>query len=133
MKSLYVRLFVTVISVFLFASTGCAESPASLVGTYSIEEHGQLKEFIRIEKQGDKYLLSEKQSDRWLSPAEVTSVSKEDLEEMLKESVKVQFTGLGNNNVALIRVPKGWKSGQFTSTTGFWLATMLGPLELHKN
>jgi len=132
MKSLFVRLFVTVISVFLFAA-GCAELPVSLVGTYSIEEHGQLKEFIRIEKQGDKYLLSEKQGGRWLSPVEVTSVSKEDLEKMLKEPIKVQFTGLGNNNVALLRVPKGWKSGQFTSITGFWLASMIGPLELHKN
>lgn len=91
-----------------------------------------MNEFIRIEKDGDKYFMSEKQSGRWLSPVEVKAVSKADLEKMLKEPVKIDFTGLGNNNIALFQVPKGWKSDTFECKTGFWLATMLGPVELHK-
>ena len=114
------------------ALTSCSPSPGSLVGTYSVEERGQLNEFIRIEKKGEKYLMSEKQGEHWLSPVEVIPVSKAELEKMLKETVTVDFSGLGNNNIALIKIPKGWKSGQFECKTGYWLATMLGPVGLHK-
>ena len=115
-----------------FTITGCSASPSSLVGTYSVEERGQLNEFIRIEKHGDKFTLSEKQSGLWLTPVEIVPVSKADLEKMLKEPVTINFTGLGNNNVAIIQVPKGWRSGSFECKTGIWLATMLGPIDLHK-
>ena len=53
----------------------CADSPASLVGVYSIEEHGQLNELIRIEKQGEKYFMAEKQNGNWRSPLEITPVN----------------------------------------------------------
>lgn len=129
MKSLTTRLITILV---LFAITGCSESPSSLVGTYSVEENGQLNEFIRIEQEGDKFTLSEKQNGRWLSPVEITSVSKADLEEVLDEPVTVDFNGLGNETVAIIQVPKGWRSGNFESTTGIWLATIIGPIELHK-
>lgn len=132
MKSLLQRFFVIITYCSVFVVAGCSGSPTSLVGTYSIEEQGKMKEFIRIEKQGDKYFLTEKQSGKWLSPLEVTPVSKAKLEKTLKEPVKVEFSGIGNNNIALFQVPKGWKSGQFVCNTGFWLATMLGPIELHK-
>ena len=129
MKSLAILVIAI---LFSLAITGCSKSPTSLVGTYSVEEHGQLNEFIRIEKQGDKFTMSEKQSGRWLSPVEITPVSKADLEKILKEPVTVDFIGLGNKNVAIFQVPKGWRSGQFECETGIWLATMLGPIDLHK-
>jgi hypothetical protein len=109
-----------------------SEIVASLVGTYSVKENGQLNEFIRIEKTGERYLMSEKQNDRWQAPVEITSVSKADLEKMLNEPVTVNFSGLGNKDSAIILVPKGWRSGDFECKTGIWLATMLGPIELHK-
>jgi hypothetical protein len=122
-----------IVSILLSAAfTGCNASPGSLVGIYAVEERGQLNEFIRIEKQGDKFTMSEKQSGRWLPPVEITPVSKADLEAMLKEPVTVSFPGLGNKNVAIIQVPKGWRSGNFECKTGIWLATMLGPIDLHK-
>jgi hypothetical protein len=133
MKSLLQRFFVIFTYCYLFVAAGCSGSPTSLVGTYSIENHGKINEFIRIEKQGDKYFLTEKQSGKWLSPLEVIPVSKAKLEEFLKETVKVEFSGIGNDNIALFQVPKGWKSGPFVCNTGFWLATMLDPIELHKN
>lgn len=37
------------------------QSHSSLVGTYSIMEKGQLKEFIKIEENGNQFTLSEKQ------------------------------------------------------------------------
>lgn len=77
--------------------------------------------------------MSEKRGGRWLlSPVEITPVSKADLDKMLNETVTVDFSGLGNNNIALIKVPKGWKSGQFECKTAYWLATMLGPVDVHK-
>ena len=129
MKSLATLLITILVCLGI---SGCSTSPSSLVGTYSIEEGGQLKEFIRIEMQGDKFTMSEKQSGTWRTPVEITPVSKADLEKMLKEPVTVDFTALGNKNVAIIQVPKGWRSGKFESKTGVWLASMLGPIELHK-
>ena len=129
MKSLTNLLITIIVS---FAIIGCSASSSSLAGTYSVEEGGQLKEFIRIEKQGDKFTMSEKQSGSWRTPVEITPVSKADLEKMLKEPVTVDFTALGNKSVAIIQVPKGWRSGKFECKTGVWLATMLGPIDLHK-
>jgi len=127
---LFISLFITVFVSFAFS--GCSPETASLVGTYAVEENGQLNEFIRIEQQGGKFTLSEKQNGRWLTPVEINPVSKAALEKMLKEPVNVSFTGLGNDNVAVIQVPKGWKAGRFECKTGVWLATILGPVDLHK-
>jgi hypothetical protein len=129
----FVQCFSIIVTCLLaFTTIGCTATPASLVGIYSVEQHGQLYEFIRIEQKGDKYFMSEKQNGKWLSPGEVTPISKADFEKLLKKPVNIDFTGLGNNMSVLLQVPKGWKSGTFECKTGFWLATILGPIELHK-
>lgn len=126
-----VTLLVTMLACL--GISGCSGSPSSLVGTYSIEERGQLKEFIRIEKNGEKFTLSEKAGGNWIKPVEVTTLSKDDFEKIIKEPVTVDFIGLGNKNAAIIKVPKGWRTKNFESKTGVWLASVLGPIELHKN
>jgi hypothetical protein len=112
--------------------TGCDASPASLVGTYARQESGQLIDFIRVARQGEKFVMSVKQGDEWRPAVEITPVSKSAFESMLNEPVTVTFDGLGNKHIAIFQVPKGWRSGQFESKTGFWTITMLGPIELHK-
>jgi hypothetical protein len=118
---------------FLLVMAGCKKSPATLVGTYSVKDGGILKEFIRIEQDGDKYMISEKDGRRWLSPMEAAPVDDEGLEKILARPVNGALTGLGTENMAVVEVKKGWKLDKFESTTGFWLASALGPLELYKN
>ena len=126
---LHTTCLITILSIVI---TGCSISSSSLVGTYAVEERGQLRELIRIEKVGDKFTLSEKQSGGWLPPVEITPVSKASLEQFLKEPLTADFTALGNKNVAIVKVPKAWRSGKFESKTGIWLATFLGPIDLQK-
>jgi hypothetical protein len=104
-----------------------------LVGTYSLEDNGQLKQFARITRDGDKFLISEKYETDWLAPEEVASIDTDDIERIVNTPVTGITTCLGNRRVAVVQVPVGWKSGGFESKTGYWLASSLGPVELHKN
>ena len=69
-----------------------------------------------MEQKGSEYFLSKKQGGRWLSPVKVTPVSKADFEKMIKEPVTVSFVGLGNDNVAICNVPKGWKAEHLSAS-----------------
>ena len=113
-------------------SSAAPAANGALVGTYAIKERGTLKEFIKIEQQGDQYFLSEKQSGRWLRPVPVAPRSSSDLAKVIKEPVTVPVEGLGNNQIAIYKVPVGWRTGKFVCNTGYWLASMLGPIELHR-
>jgi hypothetical protein len=122
-----------VASILLLAPAGCKSTLPVLVGTYSIEEDGKLTDFVRIEQVGDKYSLSEKDGGRWLTPTKVARVDEDDLENILGQPVSANINALGNVSVAVVQVRKGWKLGEFECKTGFWLATSMGPIELHKS
>jgi hypothetical protein len=133
LKPLVLYISLLVACLLLFGLAGCRENPASLVGTYSIEENGKLKETIRITQRGDTYLISEKDGHAWLVPTEVTPAGNQEAEDILGTPVTGISAGLGNPQVAVLQVPKGWKLGAFECRTGFWMASALGPIELHKN
>jgi hypothetical protein len=126
MKSLIITMLVGL------ACFGCGAPESSLVGTYLVDDGGTLKEFIRIEKQGDAFTVSENQDGKWSPPEVAKPVSKEDFQSLTKESVTVDFSGLSSGGAAIFQVPKGWRSGEFECKTGYFLATLLGPVELHK-
>jgi hypothetical protein len=132
-KPLSQCLFLIAACSLLLIPAGCRKSPESLVGTYSVKDGGILREFIRIERDGDKYLMFEKDNRKWLEPQEIAPVDEEGLEKILAQPVGDSASGLGNESVAVVQVKKGWKLDKFESTTGFWLASALGPLELYKN
>ena len=50
----------------------------------------------------------------------------------VNQRMDVEFEGLGNGELAVLKVPKGWKVGSFTCYSGYWLATVAGPAELQK-
>jgi hypothetical protein len=126
--------FVSVIagSLLLLVPAGCKSTLPELVGTYSIRENGRLVEFVRILQDGDKYYVSEKDGLAWISPVEVSRVDEDDLERILSRPITANINALGNYGMAVVQVRKGWKLGSFECKTGFWLASSLGPVELHK-
>ncbi len=111
---------------------GCHPSAPSLVGTYSVEDHGKLVESVRLEHPSDKFILTEKKGQTWETPTELKPATQADLDRLLKGAELKDVVGLGNQNVVLLSVPKGWKAGPFESKTGYLLLTILGPIELHK-
>jgi hypothetical protein len=130
----HVLCFTLIFASLLFLpAAGCRKSPASLVGAYSVEENGRMKEFIRVERSGDTYNILEKDGAKWLSPGEVAPAGDEEVTEILGTPVTGISTGLGNRQIAVVEVPPEWKLGAFECKTGFWLASALGPIELHKN
>jgi hypothetical protein len=133
MKPLVLRFSLIFACLFLVVLSGCKKDSASLVGAYSVEENGALKEFIRITRNGDTYFLSEKDGISWLVPLEVATAGDQEVSDILGTPVTGISAGVGNRQVAVVRVPPGWKLGTFESKTGFWLASAPGPIELHKN
>ena len=103
-----------------------------LVGEYALDENGRLVEFIRIEQQKQKYVLYRKKGEGWLGPVEITPISRTGIEAILKRRVDIAFEGLGNDTLAVFRVPKGWTLDTFVCHSGYWVATVLGPAELQK-
>jgi hypothetical protein len=128
-RALCFFLILICLSVF----TGCKSKSAALVGTYSIEDNGKLKKFVRIARYGDKYLISEKYEVHWLAPDEVEPVDSDDIQEIVSMPVTGVIASLGNRRVAVVQVPVGWKSGAFESKSGYWLASPLGPVDLYKD
>lgn len=127
----YMKPFILSILLCL-ACFGCGASESSLVGAYSVDAGGKLMEFVRVEKQGDAFTVSHNQNGRWSSPEVAKPVSKEKFQSLTKEAVTVNFSGLSCGSVAIFQVPKGWRSNGFECKTGYFLMTLLGPVELHK-
>jgi hypothetical protein len=122
-------------AVVLIATAGqlaSASSPDLLVGTFAVQKDGALKDFVRIDRRAGRYFISEMKAGGWSAGKEVMAVSKQAFEKIVKKPVTVEFVGLGHNQAALFNVPRGWTSGTFVCRTGYWLATLLGPIEVHK-
>ena len=128
-----IRFLPIAIPLFLSSLGECdATSYDSLLGTFGLIENGKLTEFVRIEHSQQRYLLSQKHAGHWLAPVEVEPVTRLQLETIIKQPVNVAFEGLGNDRLAVLQVPKGWKLGTFVCRTGYWVATVLGPVEVQK-
>jgi hypothetical protein len=128
-----IRFLPVAIPLFLSPTGKCyAATYDSLLGTFGLIENGKLTEFVRIEHRQQKYFLSRKHGGEWLAPVEVDPVTRAQLEAIVKEPVKVEFEGLGNDRLALLKVPEGWKLGTFICRTGYWVATLVGPVEVQK-
>jgi hypothetical protein len=132
MKPLLYRVCILASCLFLFAPAGCKSTLPVLVGTYSVQENGKLKEIVRVDRNGDKYFIALKDGRKWLTPAEVSRIEEDDLERILGQPVSANVNALGNENVAVVQVRKGWKLGDFECKTGFLLASSLGPIELYR-
>jgi hypothetical protein len=105
----------------------------ALLGTFELRnDDGSLIELIRIERQQQKYVLYRSRRGQWQPPVEIAAISKPALEAMINQRMDVEFEGLGNGELAVVKVPKGWKVGSFTCYSGYWLATVAGPAELQK-
>jgi hypothetical protein len=135
MKSMITSAILTLaLLVVAGCSADASTNPDSLIGTYAIEEHGKLEDFVRIEKKNGEYLMYDKnQNDQWTSdPDKVVPVTKKDLESILGHPVSVPYASLGSNGAAIFKMPAGWGFDDFKTKTGYWVATMMGPIELHK-
>lgn len=123
------------LSIFAFypVLTYAEYSSDSFVGTYEVQENGTRRDFIKITKNNGLYYMSEKSKNNWGLDSEVKPVSSQDLSKLYGQSGKNSISALANSHgVAIVQVPKGWKAGELSSKTGFFLQALFIPIELYK-
>ncbi len=114
---------------------GCSDSmtESSLIGVYQIKsKNGTYRDFIKIVKKDGFFFIKERSGVNWSSLGKATTAKKPDLEKLIGEEIKIKFVGLSNENLALYRMPKDWSMEKFKTSTGYWMASMIGPIELYK-
>ncbi|KWE97880.1 hypothetical protein [Burkholderia ubonensis] len=150
MKRIFLFMF-----AFVVLLAGCEKStpPAadSLVGVYGADLHndGKITPLLKVEK-GDTtsgYVLYEYSKGEWHRPKkawvgdagkaqDVLPFTKADLEKLVNHPVDVDPVGIQTKGTALVRVPAGWsdngRNKPFTTKTGYFAMTFLGPVELQR-
>lgn len=134
------------------AFSGCSSSThkaESLAGTYGVPDPqtGKVTPFVKIETAdagNTTYALYEFGKSGWRRPKKAWSdnptdepvkpFQKADLEKAVRHPVDVDVSGVQVPSFALVHVPAGWsdKSGNraFTTKSGFFALTLLGPVDL---
>ncbi|WP_321944006.1 hypothetical protein [Paraburkholderia tropica] len=121
---------------------------ADMSGTYvaDIKGDGKWAPFIKVERNGNDYVLHEMSGDVRSRPMKpfgqpdeyeaTRPFTKADLETFVRRSVDVDVRGVQTNEIALVHVPCGWSDHgtprTFVSTTGWFAITLLGAVQLRK-
>lgn len=121
-------------SFLLFFLALCAQaSESDLIGTYGIKEKGQIKEFVKISKEGGNFYLSEKRKNgAWVQEkGPMKPFTRSEFEKLLKHQISGPFDGLSYKGAAFFRVSSDFTEGKFTAKSGY-VMLLLGLHELHK-
>ncbi|MAA75469.1 MAG: hypothetical protein CMN28_12280 [Salinisphaeraceae bacterium] len=132
MRTLLLLIAFTVLGGVITACGGEA-SHADLEGTFFLHDRGEKQELFRIEQKDGQYFLSEKKNGPgWLEPQLAEPMQASELEEFIGSPVQVPFVGLKSTRLAVMKMPPGWEHQDFSTVTGYWAMSQLGPLPLHK-
>jgi len=119
--------------LFLLLAACHSGSGTNFEGTYGFLDNGKISPLLRVKQTDHGYVFFQNQGDQWQQiddPAK--PMTKYDLEALTKHPVTVSVDGLKTSSFALVLVPKGWSDGDFKTSTGYFAATVLGPVELQK-
>lgn len=126
-----------------------ASSSDALVGTFGAidTKTGAVRPLVKIEANGEGpsgYALYEYGKSGWRRPVKAWDASKSpepvkaftvaDLEKQVHHKVDVPVSGVQVPSFAFVHVPAGWSDSSdkraFTTKTGYFALTLLGPIEL---
>lgn len=126
-------------SALLLAACGASSSngsapEAELVGTYAVKQNGALKELIKIERQGDHYVMRDKvRTPEWSeAKMQMQPVTRERWKRITTDSENTAFVGVASDQLGIFKVPAGWKKNSFQTSTGYFLFYSQGPVEAYK-
>ena len=107
---------------------------AELVGVYAIKKNGVLKEVVKIERQGDRYIMRDKvRTPEWSEPKmQMQPVTRERWARITTDSENTKFVGVSSDQLAIFKVPPGWQKNSFKTETGYFLFYSQGPVEAFK-
>jgi hypothetical protein len=123
-------------ALLLLAACGASNGgpEAELVGTYAVKQNGALKELIKIERQGDHYVMRDKvRTPEWSEPKmQMRPVTRERWQRITTDSENTAFVGVASEQLGIFKVPAGWKKNSFQTSTGYFLFYSQGPVEAFK-
>lgn len=117
------------------ANSGNSGGPeAELVGTYAVKQNGVLKELIKIERQGDGYVMRDKvRTADWSEPKmTMKPVTREHWSRITTDKENTAFVGVASEQLGIFKVPAGWQKNGFQTSTGYFLFYSRGPVEAYK-
>lgn len=117
------------------ANSGNGGGPeAELVGTYAVKQNGALKELIKIERQGDGYVMRDKvRTADWSEPKmTMKPVTREHWSRITTDKENTAFVGVASEQLGIFKVPAGWQKNGFQTSTGYFLFYSRGPVEAYK-
>ena len=121
----------------LLLLAGCsqrAEPEAQLVGVYAVKTNGALRELVKIERQGGRYIMRDKvRTPEWSEPKmQMQPVTRERWNRITTDSENTAFVGVSSDQLAIFKVPAGWQKNSFKTETGYFLFYSQGPVEAYK-
>jgi len=107
---------------------------AELVGVYAVKRNGALKELIKIERQGERYVMRDKvRTPEWSEPKmQMEPVTRERWARITTDDQNTSFVGVASEQLGVFKVPPGWTKNGFQTSTGYFLFYSQGPVEAYK-
>ncbi|OEZ29749.1 LptM family lipoprotein [Variovorax boronicumulans] len=121
--------------VSLLSACGARGGPETeLVGVYAVERNGVLKELVKIERDGDRYIMRDKvRTPEWSEPKmQLQPVTRERWSRITTDTENTSFVGISSDQLGIFKVPPGWQKNGFKTQTGYFLFYSQGPVEAHK-
>ncbi|MFM9922572.1 hypothetical protein VLK31_06230 [Variovorax sp. H27-G14] len=123
------------VAAMLLAGCGARGEPeADLVGIYAVKQNGVLKELVKIERQGERYVMRDKvRTADWSEPKmQLQPVTRERWSRLTADQENTTFVGVASEQLGIFKVPAGWKKNGFSTETGYFLFYSRGPVEAYK-
>ena len=111
-----------------------AAPEAALVGVYTVQQDGQRKELLKIERDGDAYVMRDKvRTADWSEPKmTMKPVTREHWSRITTDKENTAFVGVASEQLGIFKVPAGWQKNGFQTSTGYFLFYSRGPVEAYK-
>lgn len=122
-------------ALLLLSGCGAGGGPeAELVGVYAVKKNGALKELVKIERQGGRYIMRDKvRTPEWSEPKmQMQPVTREAWRRITTDTENTAFVGVSSDQLAIFKVPPGWQKNSFKTETGYFLFYSQGPVEAYK-
>ena len=135
MKKTLSYLAASAAALLLLTACGPSGGPeAELVGVYAVKKNGVLKELVKIERQGGRYIMRDKvRTPEWSEPKmQMQPVTRERWNRITTDTANTEFVGVSSDQLAIFKVPPGWQKNSFKTETGYFLFYSQGPVEAYK-
>ncbi|MBB3260376.1 hypothetical protein F4827_005279 [Paraburkholderia bannensis] len=128
------KLSCMVLGLLVATLSGCTRNtPDTLEGAYGAMQNGKVEPVIKVEKKASGYVFDDYSNGGWRSGSDLAQpVTRDEFEKLIGSPVNGPFIGLKTRVALVAKVQPGFTAGKFTTSTGYLMVFMFGPIELSK-